>query len=150
MQLSPQVAIAYLDRAFDQILEVARRVDPSQLTTRPCGDHTNSISALVVHCTELTEFWLGHVGLGEPTDRDRASEFDYEAELPELEARVAAAVDASRRHVERLEAEGGRPSEARAFLYGDESDGALVLHVLEELYQHLGHMELTADALAAR
>jgi hypothetical protein len=25
-----------------------------------------------------------------------------------------------------------------------------VLHVLEELYQHLGHMELAADALAVR
>jgi hypothetical protein len=31
----------------------------------------------------------------------------------------------------------------------DASDAALVLHVLEELYQHLGHMQVTADALAA-
>ena len=30
------------------------------------------------------------------------------------------------------------------------SDGAIVLHVLEELYQHLGHMELAADAFAVR
>ena len=28
------------------------------------------------------------------------------------------------------------------------TDGALVLHVLEELFQHLGHMEVTADAVA--
>ena len=36
----------------------------------------------------------------------------------------------------------------RQFLEGgDESDGAVVLRVLEELYQHLGHMELAADAL---
>ena len=36
----------------------------------------------------------------------------------------------------------------RAFMPGeDRSDGALVLHVLEELFQHLGHMEVTADAL---
>jgi hypothetical protein len=32
-------------------------------------------------------------------------------------------------------------------LDGDESDAAAVLHVLEEIHQHLGHMELTADAL---
>ena len=39
----------------------------------------------------------------------------------------------------------------RQFLEGgDESDGAIVLHVLEEAYQHLGHMELAADALAIR
>lgn len=29
----------------------------------------------------------------------------------------------------------------------DRTDGALVLHVLEELFQHLGHMEVTAEAL---
>ena len=28
------------------------------------------------------------------------------------------------------------------------TDGALVLHVFEELFQHLGHMEVTADAVA--
>jgi hypothetical protein len=39
----------------------------------------------------------------------------------------------------------------RQFLEGgDETDGAIVLHVLEELYQHLGHMELAADALMIR
>jgi hypothetical protein len=39
----------------------------------------------------------------------------------------------------------------RQFLEGgDESDGAIVIHVLEELYQHLGHMELAADALTIR
>ncbi len=39
----------------------------------------------------------------------------------------------------------------RQFLEGgDESDGAIVLHVLEELYQHLGHMELAADSLMIR
>ena len=38
--------------------------------------------------------------------------------------------------------------EYRAFLPGgDRSDAALVLHVFEELFQHLGHMEVTADAL---
>ena len=37
----------------------------------------------------------------------------------------------------------------RDFMPGaDRTDGALVLHVLEELFQHLGHMEVTADALA--
>jgi hypothetical protein len=39
----------------------------------------------------------------------------------------------------------------RQFLEGgDESDGAIVLYVLEELYQHLGHMEIAADALMVR
>lgn len=34
-------------------------------------------------------------------------------------------------------------------LAGGTSDTSIVLHVLEELYQHLGHAELAADALLA-
>ena len=40
-------------------------------------------------------------------------------------------------------------SEGRAFLDVDDTDASLVLHVIEELFQHLGHAELAADALAA-
>lgn len=37
---------------------------------------------------------------------------------------------------------------AREFLPGtDRSDLAVVLYVLKELFQHLGHIELAADAL---
>ena len=32
---------------------------------------------------------------------------------------------------------------------GDTSDASVVIHVLEEAFQHLGHMELAADALLA-
>ena len=100
----------------------------------------------------MTEFWIGHVALGRPTDRDRESEFSSTATVAELRALVdetlaqvgedLAAMDEGRTQADRT---------GRQFLEGgDESDGAIVLHVLEELYQHLGHMELAADALAVR
>jgi hypothetical protein len=39
-------------------------------------------------------------------------------------------------------------ADGRLFLTVDpESDASLVLHVIEELFQHLGHCELAADAL---
>jgi hypothetical protein len=48
-----------------------------------------------------------------------------------------------------LDAGEGCDDGGRQFLEeGDTSDAAVVLHVLEELYQHLGHMNLTVDALA--
>ena len=150
MQISPTVARAYLDRAFGHMLTVLDRVADDELTDRPLGPDTNSVSGLVVHCTELCEFWLGHVGLGDPTDRARDAEFLSEAGRQELVERIATAQAAVPRHLERLAAGEGRPNEMRAFLYGDEGDDALVLHVVEELYQHVGHLEVTADALAAR
>lgn len=51
--------------------------------------------------------------------------------------------------VERIDA--GATSEFAAdrqfLLDGDDSDASLVIHVIEELFQHLGHAELGADAL---
>ncbi len=45
----------------------------------------------------------------------------------------------------------GTDEGGRVFLpESDTSDASVVIHVIEELYQHLGHMELAADALATR
>lgn len=150
MHIAPTVALAYLDRAFGHALAVLDRVADDELTARPLGPDTNSISGLVVHCTELCEFWLGHVGLGDPTGRVRDDEFASQADREELLQRIATARAAVPGHLARLAAGEGRPNEMRAFLYGDEGDDSLVLHVVEELYQHVGHLEVTADALQAR
>jgi hypothetical protein len=148
--IAPHVAQAYLDRAFGHMSAVLDRVADDELSVRPLGPGTNSVSGLVVHCTELCGFWLGHVGLGDPTERDREAEFASTAGRAELVDRIVAAQAAAAGHLERLAAGEGQPNEMRAFLYGDEGDDSLVLHVVEELYQHVGHLEVTADALEAR
>ena len=39
-------------------------------------------------------------------------------------------------------------SEIREFLpEGDTTDGSLYLHVVEEVFQHLGHIDLSIDAI---
>jgi len=90
------------------------------------------------------------VGLGRETTRDRDAEFRARATVPELHALVTAMVDQVSRDIRALDA-GGTDRRYRALALdleeGDDSDGALVLHVIEELFQHLGQMELTADAL---
>ncbi|MEZ5177080.1 MAG: hypothetical protein R2746_02040 [Acidimicrobiales bacterium] len=68
-----------------------------------------------------------------------------------MHERVAATVAQSLADIEALEAGSGVDEGGRVFLPGeDRSDASVVIHVLEELYQHLGHMELAADALTAR
>jgi hypothetical protein len=97
----------------------------------------------------VTEFWLGHVGLGRPSDRDRESEFSRTATIAELHAMVGATIDQAARDLARI-CRGETQADRTGFLFligADDSDGALVVHVLEELYQHLGHMEIAADAL---
>lgn len=150
MDLSAATAEAYLSHAFRQMRDVADRLGEDQVNERPVGHDTNSVAALIVHCTEVTEFWLGHVALGRPSRRDRDAEFGAIASVADLERRIGEAEQRAAADIARLEAGDGTDDGGRQFLLeGDTSDAAVVLHVLEELYQHLGHMELTADVLTA-
>ncbi|MGQ0433619.1 MAG: mycothiol transferase [Microthrixaceae bacterium] len=154
MELSTATATGYCRHALTQMLTVAERLGHDKVNQRPVGPDTNSVASLILHCCGVSEFWLGHVGLGRPSQRDRDSEFAKTATLDELHAAVAATVRQIGADLEALEAigAGGEPEFAagREFLlHRDESDGSLIVHVIEELYQHLGHAELTADVLLA-
>ena len=151
MELTPTTISVYFDRAFDGMRGVLDRLDDATVNQRPHGPSTNSVAALVTHCCELTPFWLDHVGLDHATDRDRDAEFSTESTIAALRDRLDHVQKRSHDMIGCLS--GGQTAtyhELRAFLPGgDRSDVAVVLHVLEELYQHLGHMQLTADALTA-
>jgi uncharacterized damage-inducible protein DinB len=150
VDLTPATAEIYLRRAFDQMLRVADRLGEDKVNERPLGPHTNAVAALIVHCCAVAEFWLGHVALGRPSDRDRDSELSRTATIAELHRLVGDAVAQTVEDIGRLHSGEGQDQGGRQFLPdGDGSDAAVVLHVVEELYQHLGHMEIAADALAA-
>ena len=139
----------YLDDALGAMLEPAVLAG-RHLNVRPHGKGTNSVGALVVHCRAVCEFWLGHVALGRPDLRDRDAEFAARTQLVHLEAALERTRRQCREDLASLSAEPGRASELRDQLPAGGTDRALVLHVLRELHQHLGHMELTIDALRAQ
>lgn len=149
VELSTHTALRYMRHAYGQMLAVADRLGDVAVNQRPLGPDTNAVAALIVHCSGVAEFWLGHVGLGRPSTRDRDGEFSRTATVAEL--RVA--VDASLRQIEldlaaiQAGAASNHGEGRQLLLDGDDSDASLVLHVIEELYQHLGHAELAADAL---
>jgi hypothetical protein len=152
VELERRTAELYMRHAYAQMLSLADHLGDKRVNDRPIGSGTNAVAALVVHCCGVTEFWIGHVALGRPSHRDRDSEFTTTATVAELHEMVdrtlaqlsedLTAIDAGRTQDDRT---------GRQFLEGgDESDGAIVVHVLEELYQHLGNMEIAADALTIR
>lgn len=148
MDLNPATALVYLRHGFDQLLRVADRLGDDAVNTRPLGQGTNAVAALIVHCCGVTEFWLGHVALGEPSNRDRTAELSATGTLSELHVLVESTLDRASCLLARLEAGEGTDEGGRQFLPGgDRSDSAVVLHVIEELFQHLGHADLTADIL---
>ena len=151
MELTTATVCTYFDRAFRGMHRVLDRLDDHLVNQRPHGDSTNTVAALVTHCCGMAPFWLEHVALDLPTDRDRDAEFEAKASMTQLRD----AIDELRARCEELL---GRLEATPTATYhplraelpgGDRSDTSIVLHVLEELFQHLGHMELTADALTA-
>lgn len=148
MLLSTGTTRCFLYQAFDGLLRVVDRLGDDLVNARAVDLDTPSVAALVVHCCGVTEYWLVHVALGEPSRRDRDAEFAAVASIDELHQRVASVRGAVAGWLERLERGEGTDSSARPPVWGgDTSDAAIVLHVIEELFQHLGHAELIADVL---
>jgi hypothetical protein len=131
--------------------KVLDRLDDDTVNERPGDWGTNSVAGLIVHCCELAPSWFAMPGLGRDSDRDREAEFATQATVAELRARIDAAVVQTCALAHELVAGPTVPDHPfRAFMPGtDRSDGALVIHVFEELFQHLGHLEVTADALSS-
>lgn len=151
VELSPDTVVRYLDHALAAMDRCLDRFDDVTVNDRPHGPTTNSGAGLVVHACSAARYWLEHVGLGRPLARDRDDEFQARASVAELRALVASTGDRLRALTQDFDRASVPGHEWRSSLIGgDGSDASLVLHVLEELYQHLGHLELTADALARR
>lgn len=147
MELSPEVAAAYVEHAYRQVLGVVDRLGDERMDVRPHGESTNTASALVAHSLGVLEFWLGHVALGRPTTRDRDAEFRTVLTVAEAHERVEAALAQAADDLRAIAGHEERRSPWADDLAGGPGDASIVLHVLEETYQHLGQLELTADAL---
>lgn len=152
MDLRADSTCLYLRHAFAGMDRVLGRLDDHTVNQKPEGWGTNSVAGLIVHCCELAPSWFEMPGLGRESHRDRDAEFTATATIAELRERISAAADRScEAAIEFHEGPMVPDHPFRDFMPGtDRTDGALVLHVLEELFQHLGHMEVTADALERR
>jgi hypothetical protein len=149
VELQPSTVGIYLRQAITGMMAALDRFDDESVNRRPHGDRTNSAAALIVHACSAATYWFEHIGLGRPVDRDRDREFESTASVEDL--RILLTTTSFRLAALSVELDAGPTAikhQRRDSLHGgDVSDGSLVLHVLEELFQHLGHLELTADAI---
>jgi hypothetical protein len=98
------------------------------------------------------EFWAGAMIADRPIVRDRDAEFTATGAVDDLVARVALARCRFATDLDLLEplAPPRRPAAPRdAGLPLATTQGGVIVHVLEELFQHLGQLELTRDVLSA-
>ncbi|MGW2572763.1 DinB family protein [Streptomyces sp. NPDC001537] len=139
----------FLRRAFDGMLGALEELGDDLGNTAPHLPGANSPYAIAYHCVAVADYWLGHVIAGRPVERDRCSEFTAKGDVRQLRTQVDALFD-------RLQADlcEALPSQPRntppADFEGPDrplSVRGVQLHVLEELAQHHGQVQITRDLL---
>jgi uncharacterized damage-inducible protein DinB len=151
VEVSPSTTTGYARLAFGRMLAVADRLGDELVNQRPIAPHVNSVASLVIHCCGVAEYWLGHEGLGRESTRDRDAEFRTIATVDELREMVAARIAQVEADVADLDRLGLAPGPTRRDeLPGGATPASIVVHVVEEVFQHTGHMDIAADVLLAR
>jgi len=153
VETSVDAVVSYVDRAVDQMAAIVTELGDDLANRKPVLPGSNSSYAILRHCLGVMEFWGGEVVAGREITRDRDAEFRAHGPVAGL---AAATADAKRRfRADAATAEFAAPPRSVTH-YGKDADelefasqGHALLHVLEEVTQHLGQMELTRDAVRA-
>ena len=152
----PAVAVpaeAYLwfaDLALEAMASIVEELGDELANRVPGLPDGNSPFAILTHCLGVTEYWAGATVAGRKIRRDRASEFTASGDVAGLLERTQAARLRLRQDMAGLDSLTPPdhvvrdPEEPAPYT---ETKGAVLLHILEELFQHLGHMEITRDML---
>jgi hypothetical protein len=142
----------FAELALDAMSSIVEGLGDELANCRPDLPGANSPYAILTHCLGVMEFWGGATVAGRSVERDRDAEFVAAGPVAELVARAAEAGRRLRVDLAGLDA-AQEPSHVRRtpdeLVPYTETKGAVLLHVLEELFQHLGHLELTRDILVA-
>jgi uncharacterized protein DUF664 len=142
--------ISYVERALDEMAGIVTGLGDDTANQRPDLPGANSPYVILRHCLGVMDFWGGHVVAGRAVDRDREAEFRAAGPVAGLLAATGEAKVRFRANAAAAEpgapVRGTRPGMAPGDLE-IVSQGSSLLHVLEEVTQHLGQMEITRDLL---
>ena len=119
---------------------------------RPPFRDANSPYVILTHCLGVVEYWGGATVAERPMRRDRDAEFTASGDVAGLLRRAEHARRRLREDLVGLDP-GAEPLNVRRDpadpVPYTETKGAVLVHIVEELFQHLGQMEITRDALVA-
>ena len=141
----------HCDTALDGYADSCRTLGDALVNARIEGVRgSNTAYALVAHVVGVMGRWGRTVNRGIVVPRDRDAEFLATGSVEE----ALALLDAGRARLHE-DARAASPRDAPANPPGDDPEfdatqGAVLLHVYEELAQHLGQLEVTRDVLLAR
>ncbi|MDQ2851164.1 MAG: DinB family protein [Actinomycetota bacterium] len=145
--------VVCIDRALDGMLETVRQLGDGLVNARTGLRAGNTAFQLVWHCCGVLEFWGGRVLADRAIERDREAEFRASGAVVELEERVAAQRAKFTQDLTSLDGAAGPRGPLRERDLDREefrTQAGILLHIYEELAQHRGHLDLTADIVTAQ
>jgi hypothetical protein len=142
----------FVNNALDGMLRIAVDLGDDLANRRPAVPGANSPYVLVIHCLGVAGYWAGGLVAGREIERDRDAEFRAAGPVAGLIPLVEAAK--ARLAEDAAGADHGAPlvRQPDAGYEGPPrplTQGCVLLHVMEELCQHHGQMEVIRDALLA-
>ena len=142
--------LRFCDEAVTGMRDIVVELGDDLANRRPGLPGANSPVQILTHCLGVMGHWAGAVNRGRDVPRDRDAEFRAVCRVAELEARVEEARSQFHEDVAAAEVS-AVPAGGRDDLYtrGLGTQGAVLMHVYEELAQHRGHLDLTRDVLRA-
>ncbi len=142
----------FVDLALSAMAGIVEELGDDLANRRPSFRGGNSAYVILTHCLGVMEYWGGATVAERPVQRDRSAEFAARGDVAGLLRRAEHARRRLREEIVGLVAGaapvGVRPEPGDPEPY-TRTKGAVLVHILEELFQHLGHMEITRDTLVA-
>jgi hypothetical protein len=148
--ISTEDYLFFVDHALDGLVDIVTDLGDDLANRRPELPGANSPFVILTHCLGVLEYYAAEAVAGREVNRDRDSEFVATGRVSDLAARARAVREQFAADIATLEPEAAprRPLRGRQDATRRTQGGALV-HVYEELSQHLGQLEITRDLLRA-
>jgi len=140
----------FIDQAIEGMIRTLESLGDELACRRPDLPGANSAYAIGTHCCGVMEYWGGQVLAGRQVERDRDAEFVATGEVVDLAVRLreqGAQLSRDLRGFDGAAAPTGPIRERDKDAYA--TQGAVLMHIYEELAQHRGHLDLTADIVRA-
>jgi hypothetical protein len=140
----------FADLALRGMARIVADLGDDLANRRPPFPGANSPYVILTHCLGVLEYWAGATIAGRSIERDRAAEFTAGGPVAPLLVRAEKArerMDEDLAGFDTWDAPQSVHRDPNDPVPYSETKGAVLLHILEELFQHLGQMEITRDAL---
>ena len=153
METTLEDLLFFVEVALDGMATIVTDLGDDLANRAPDIAGANSPFVILTHCLGVMAYWGGQVIAGRDVRRDRPSEFTASGPVEPLLAKVAEAKRQLREDLDVVPLDGdAREPPQRAF--GPERPAfkaaTAAIHILEELAQHHGQMEITRDLLASQ